>query len=113
MPSAVYQKPYGAMAVYYGISETLTNWPDIMGGFAHTPVSFLSGQDNTYGGAIFASTLRARALRVYSNVQGPTFFNNRFSFLPPVLAVGLWGPQRAVFPLNSLPNPSPWTGVPT
>ena len=111
MSTSVYQRPFGAMAVYYGISETNTQMPQILGA-SNNALSFLTGRDAFYLSPTL-STLQVRGLRAYSNIKVSTQFSQRLTNLPSVIAVGITGPRFSVFPSASVANPSPWTGLVT
>lgn len=92
-----YGGPYGAMASYYGNSQTNTNWPQNMGG-SNGINAFQAGVAGQYlnGGSV--STLPRRIVCAYSNVSSVANFTSRPSVPGVVVAGARVGPQAAFFP---------------
>jgi hypothetical protein len=104
-------KPFGAMAVYYGVSDTNTIWPVVCGG-QNNAHAFMSGRATAYGDVAFPtpSTLKARGVGIYSSVTPATTFLGRKGLVPGVLAPALWSPQRGIFPSPGNTTSNPWRG---
>lgn len=65
---ASFKTNFGAMAAYYGSSDTATTWPAILGGSAG-PHAFLAGINGTFLSGAALSNLPRRVVGSYSNVS--------------------------------------------
>ncbi len=99
-----YRSQIGAAGVYYGVSDTQTNWPANMGSSFNVN-AFMVGFVGTYLSGASTSTLKRRTVGAYSNVKA-SLSSGRFAIRittggrqvparigPVPAAIGLASPQ--------------------